>query len=68
MNDHEAAPADGVWARHRDSALYTSALIGLVVCGLLWKGALSLILSPLWMLAAVWIAPSAIERLVGYRR
>ena len=68
MNDYERSSRDRGWVRHRDSVLYSIAFIGLVLLGLLWKGALSLILSPLWMLIVVWIVPSAIERLVAYRR
>jgi hypothetical protein len=68
MNDHERTLTDRGWERHRDPVLYSIAFIGLVLFGLLWKGALSLILSPLWMLIVVWIVPSAIARLVAYRR
>jgi hypothetical protein len=56
------------WGKHRDAVLYTVAFLGLVVLGQLWKGSLSMILSPFWMLLIVWILPSAIERIVEYRR
>ena len=68
MNDNERTSGDRGWERHRDPVLYSIAFIGLVLLGLLWKGALSLILSPLWMLIVVWIVPSTIERMVAYRR
>ena len=67
MNDYERSSRDRGWER-RDSVLYSIAFIGLVLLGLLWKGALSLILSPLWMLIVVWIVPSAIARVIAYRR
>ena len=47
MNDHQRTPADRGWGGYRDPVLYSIAFIGLVCLGLLWKGALSLILSPL---------------------
>ncbi len=56
------------WEKYRDPVVYSIALLGLVGGGLLWKGVLSLILSPFWMLFVVWIAPTTIERWVGYRR
>ena len=68
MNGDERTSTTRWWEKHRDRVLYSIAFIGLVLFGLLWKGALSLILSPLWMLTVVWIVPSAIERLVAYRR
>jgi hypothetical protein len=68
MYDYQRSSRARGWARHRDSVLYSIAFIGLVLLGLLWKGALSLILSPLWMLIVVWIVPSAIARVIAYRR
>ena len=68
MNDYERSSRDRRWNRHRESVLYAIAFVGLVLFGLLWHGALSLILSPLWMLIVVWIVPSSVARLVEYRR
>ena len=68
MKDYERTPAGRGWERYRDPVLYSIAFIGLVFLGLLWKGALSLILSPLWMLIVVWLVPSTVERLIAYRR
>jgi len=68
MNDYERRSRDHRWNRHRESVLYAIAFVGLVLFGLLWHGALSLILSPLWMLIVVWIVPSSVARLVEYRR
>ena len=58
----------GRWAKHRELVLYTVAFVGLVALGQLWKGALSMILSPLWMLLIIWILPFAVERIAGHRR
>lgn len=56
------------WSANRDAVLYpaTGTVVG--VLGLLWNGTLSMILTPIWMLAGVWYIPSAIERRLGRRR
>jgi hypothetical protein len=63
-----AESRESVRGRHRDLLLYTVAFVGLVVLGQIWKGSLSMILSPFWMLLVIWILPSGIARIVGYRR
>jgi len=63
-----AESRESVRGRSRDLVLYTVACVGLVVLGQLWKGSLSMILSPFWMLLVIWIAPSTIERIMRYRR
>lgn len=59
---------DPVGGTHRDLPLYTVACVGLVVLGQLWKGSLSMILAPFWMLFVVWIVPSTIRRIVEHLR
>ena len=56
------------WEKHRDRVVYTVACVGFAGLGLAWKGSLSMILAPFWMLLVAWIAPTRIERLLGYRR
>jgi hypothetical protein len=56
------------WDRHRDLVVYPAVGLFLVGLGLVWNGALSLILTPIWMLVGVWLIPSAIERRVRGRR
>lgn len=63
-----AGSQGAVWDKYRDVVLYAVAFLGLVALGQIWKGSLSMILSPFWMLAIVWILPSAIKRIVEYRR
>lgn len=56
------------WSRHKDLVLYPATGIVVAVLGLLWNGTLSMILTPVWMLAGVWFVPTGIERLLGRRR
>lgn len=66
-----SAPADLVptwWSRHRDLALYVATGVVVAALGLLWNGALSMILTPVWMLAGVWLIPARIEHLLRRRR
>ena len=56
------------WEKQRDRVVYTVAGVGFAALGLAWKGSLSMILAPFWMLLVAWIVPTKIERLLGYRR
>lgn len=50
------------WGRHRDWVLYPLVLLAVAALGLVWNGALSLVLTPVWMLLGVWLVPAAIAR------
>jgi hypothetical protein len=52
------------WDRHRDLVLYPAVFVVVVTLGLLWNPALSLVLTPVWMLLGVWLVPAGIARLV----
>lgn len=67
MNESASSTARR-WEKHRDRVVYTIAGVGFAVLGLVWKGSLSMILSPFWMLLVAWLAPTRIERWLGYRR
>lgn len=58
----------GWWDRHRDLVIYPVVGTFVVGLGLVWNGALSLILTPIWMLIGVWLIPSKIEQRVRDRR
>lgn len=66
----EPPPSSGEawWDRHKDKVLYPTVGSIVVVVGLVWNGALSLILTPIWMLIGVWLIPSMIEQRVRDRR
>ena len=53
------------WDRHRDLVLYPAVFVVVVTLGLVWNGALSLVLTPVWMLVGVWLIPAGIARLVS---
>jgi hypothetical protein len=57
-------PSGSWWDRHKDAVLYPAVFAVVVSLGLVWNGALSLVLTPLWMLVGVWLVPSAIERAI----
>jgi hypothetical protein len=44
--------------------LYPVVLIVVAALGLVWNGALSLVLTPVWMLLGVWLIPAGIARVV----
>jgi hypothetical protein len=50
------------WSGHRDLVLYPVVLLVVAALGLVWNGALSLVLTPVWMLLGVWLIPAAIAR------
>ena len=50
------------WDRHRDFVLYPAVLVVVVTLGLVWNGALSLVLTPVWMLLGVWLIPAGVAR------
>ena len=50
------------WDRHRDLVLYPAVLVVVVTLGLVWNGALSLVLTPVWMLLGVWLIPAGVAR------
>jgi hypothetical protein len=58
-------PAGSWWPAHKDAVLYPATGVVVGVLGLLWNGTLSMILTPVWMLAGVWVIPSAIQRIVA---
>ena len=51
------------WDRHRDLVLYPAVFVVVVSLGLVWNGALSLVLTPVWMLLGIWLIPAGIGRL-----
>ena len=56
------------WDRHRDLVLYPAVFVVVVSLGLVWNGALSLVLTPVWMLLGVWLIPAGIARVVRAAR
>ena len=50
------------WGCHRDLVLYPVVLIVVAALGLVWNGALSLVLTPVWMLLGVWLIPAGVAR------
>jgi hypothetical protein len=58
----ERTTRPGQLGRRRDLIVYSIAGAGLVALGFVWKGALSMILAPFWMLLVVWIVPQRLER------
>lgn len=58
-------PAGSWWPAHKDAVLYPATGVVVGVLGLLWNATLSMILTPVWMLAGVWVIPSAIQRLLA---
>ena len=56
------------WGRHRDLVLYPAVFVVVVSLGLVWNGALSLVLTPVWMLLGVWLIPAGIARVVATAR
>jgi hypothetical protein len=56
------------WDRHKDLVSYPLTGIVVGVLGLLWNGTLSMILTPVWMLAGVWYIPTRVEHLLRRRR
>ena len=59
----QARPASW-WDRHRDLVLYPAVLVVVATLGLVWNGALSLVLTPVWMLLGAWVIPAGVARLV----
>jgi len=53
------------WDRHRDLVLYPAVFLVVVSLGLVWNGALSLVLTPVWMLLGIWLIPAGIKRVVA---
>jgi hypothetical protein len=64
-SDRPAAPW---WDRHRDAVLYPAVFVVVVSLGLVWNGALSLMLTPLWMLLGIWLIPAGIARVAARMR
>ena len=56
------------WDRYRDYVLYPAVFVVVVSLGLVWNGALSLVLTPVWMLLGVWLIPAGIARIVKAAR
>lgn len=50
------------WGRRRDLILYPTVLLAVAALGLVWNGALSLVLTPVWMLLGVWLIPAGVAR------
>ncbi len=63
-----ASSAASWWSRHRDLVLYPTVFVVVVSLGLVWNGALSLVLTPVWMLLGVWLIPAGIARFVAAAR
>ena len=53
------------WDRHRDAVLYPAVFVVVVSLGLVWNGALSLVLTPVWMLLGVWLVPAGVRRIAS---
>ena len=57
-------PRDATWwDRHRDLVLYPAVFVVVTSLGLVWNGALSLVLTPVWMLVGVWLIPAGVTRM-----
>jgi len=63
-----ASSAASWWGRHRDLVLYPTVFVVVASLGLVWNGALSLVLTPVWMLLGVWLIPAGIARVVAAAR
>ena len=63
-----ASSAASWWGRHRDLVLYPTVFVVVASLGLAWNGALSLVLTPVWMLLGVWLIPAGIARVVAAAR